>query len=320
MTEWRNGIAKITLPTPFPVGDVNVFLVKGERLTLVDAGTKTEIAWNSFVKQLNELHLSPNDIEQIIITHHHPDHVGFLAYFPKEVEVFGHPLNQPWLTITESFIEANEQFFVETLAEFGVPESFLTLKHEFRKTTKYSCNRLLTGHLVEGDTPLGLSEWKVIETPGHASSHIGLFREKDGAYIGGDQLLPHISPNPILEPPLPGEQERFKPQLQLNASLKKLASYPIEIVYPGHGADIAEVKPLIEKRLSRQHDRAMQVKKWLEQEEMTVFEVCQRLFPHIYERELILTLSETVAQFDYLLSLQEITKINKEFPYRYKAN
>ncbi len=94
----------------------------------------------------------------------------------------------------------------------------------------------------------------------------------------------------------------------------------IDTVYPGHGEYITEVQPLIEKRLSRQHDRAMQVKEWLKHEELTVFEVCQRLFPHIYERELILTLSETVAQFDYLLSLQEITMISKEFPYRYKAN
>ena len=320
MSEWTNGIARITLPTPFPVGDVNVFLIKGERLTLVDAGTNTDIAWNSFVKQLNELHLSPNDIEQIIITHHHPDHVGLLAYFPETVEVYGHPLNQPWLTISESFIKTNEDFFVRTLAEFGVVDSFLALKNEFRRTTKYSCERTLTGHLREGDTPLGLPEWKVVETPGHATSHIGLFRESDRAFIGGDLLLPHISPNPLLEPPELGIQERPRPQLDLNASLKKIASLEIDTVYPGHGENITEVQPLIEKRLSRQHDRAMQVKEWLKREELTVFEVCQRLFPHIYERELILTLSETVAQFDYLLSLQEITMISKEFPYRYKAN
>ncbi|MGJ7921265.1 MBL fold metallo-hydrolase [Neobacillus sp. LXY-4] len=320
MTEWRNGIAKITLPTPFPVGDVNVFLVKGERLTLVDAGTNTEESWNSFVRQLNDLHLTPNDIEQIIITHHHPDHVGLLAYFPETLEVYGHPYNQRWLTITEQFIEENEAFFVRTLKEFGVADQFLALKGVFRKTTKFSCNRTLTGHLIEGDTPPGLSDWKVIETPGHASSHIGLFRESDGAYIGGDQLLPHISPNPLLEPPLPGEQDRPQPQLQLNASLKNLAQFPIQIVYPGHGDDITDAGALIEKRLSRQHERAMQVKEWLKSEEMTVYEVCQRLFPHLYERELVLTLSQTVAQIDYLLSLQEITMINKEFPYRYKAN
>jgi len=320
MTKWRNGIAKIALPTPFPVGDVNVYLIKGDQLTLVDAGTNTSEAWNALVKQLNDLHLTPNDIEQIILTHHHPDHAGLLNYFPEAIGVYGHQLNQRWLTITEPFIEENEAFFIRTIQEFGVSERFLSLKNEFRKTTKYSCNRTLSGHLVEGDTPPGLSGWKVIETPGHASSHIGLFRETDGAYIGGDHLLPHISPNPILEPPLPGDIERPQPQLQLNASLKKISKYPIQCVFPGHGDEITEVGPLIEKRLGRQHDRAMQVKKWLAEDAMTVYEVCQRLFPHIYERELILTLSETVAQIDYLLSLQEITMINREFPYRYKAN
>ncbi|NMD70231.1 MBL fold metallo-hydrolase [Bacillus sp. DNRA2] len=320
MTEWKNGIAKITLPTPFPVGDVNVFLIKAERLTLVDAGTNNDESWAAFVKQLNDLHLTPNDIEQVIITHHHPDHVGLLAYFPESVEVYGHHLNQPWLTATETFIEDNEMFFERTLAEFGVSTEFLALKHEFRRTTKYFCNRVLTGHLAEGDTAPGLNGWKILETPGHASSHIGLLRESDGLFVGGDLLLPHISPNPILEPPLSRELDRPKPQLELNASLKKLTQYPIQTVLPGHGDEINDVVPLIEKRLSRQHERAMLVKKWLQAEDLTVFEVCQRLFPHIYERELILTLSETAAQIDYLLSLQEITMINKEFPYRYRAN
>ena len=159
--------------------------------------------------------------------------------------------------------------------------------------------------MLEGGTPQGLNDWKVIETPGHASSHIGLFREKDGAYIGGDLLLPHISPNPILEPPLQGEKERPQPQLELNASLKKIAEFPIQFVYPGHGDKISEVGSVIEARLERQHNRAMLVKTWLDKENLTVFEICQRLFPRIYEKELLLALSETVAQVDYLLSLQE---------------
>ncbi|MFB6465908.1 MBL fold metallo-hydrolase [Cytobacillus sp. Hz8] len=311
MASWKNGIAKITLPTPFPVGDVNVYVVKGERLTLVDAGVKTEAAWNVFTSELKELGLSPRDFEQVVLTHHHPDHIGFLEYLSPEMEVYGHPINQRWLLRSEPFLSEHQHFFYQLFTEFGISREFSPIIDSLKKQFKHLPKRILTGTLVEGDIPIGLSEWRVIETPGHAQSHIGLFREKDGTYIAGDHLLAHISPNPIIEPPLPGTSERPKSQLQYNASLQKILQYPIKLVYTGHGEEITDVPDLVEKRLQRQHQRAMTVKKWLKSEALTVFEVCIRLFPKVYQRELMLTISETVAQLDYLASIGELD-INME--------
>ncbi|SFA97389.1 MULTISPECIES: MBL fold metallo-hydrolase [unclassified Bacillus (in: firmicutes)] len=319
MTEWQNGIAKITLPTPFAVGDVNVYLVKGERLTLIDAGTKTEESWEAFKSQLGELGLTPEDIEQVVLTHHHPDHVGMLDYLPDSLEVYGHYINERWINRSEEFLEEHNRFFHAIFAEFGIPDQFLPFIKQSRRILRYSCHRPLTGELKEGDRPLGMSDWEVIETPGHAQSHIALFRESDGVLIGGDHIIAHISPNPLIEPPLPGETERPKSQLQYNASLKKVLNYPIELVYSGHGKEVFNLNPLIEKRLLKQHDRAMGVKQMLATEPLTVFQVCQRLFPTVYERELSLTISETVAQFDYLLSLGEIEMVTEHQPYLYRA-
>jgi glyoxylase-like metal-dependent hydrolase (beta-lactamase superfamily II) len=318
MTEWKDGIAKITVPTPFAVGDVNVYLVKGERLTLVDAGVKTEQSWESLKEQMGKLGLSPSDIEQVILTHHHPDHVGMLDFFPDSLEVYGHHLNERWICQTEGFFQVQEEFFRVHFREFGLPEEYFPLLSKLRKTLKYSCNRSLTGHLVEGMRPLGLSEWQVIETPGHAQSQIALYREKDGVLIGGDLILAHISPNPLLEPPAPGETERPKPQLQHNDSMKKLLSYPIQCVYTGHGEVVYKLAELIEKRLTRQYERAMTVHSWLKEEELTVFEICKRLFPSVYQRELMLTISETVAQLDYLSSIGEISSRDTK-PMLYQA-
>ncbi|KOP83336.1 MBL fold metallo-hydrolase [Cytobacillus solani] len=311
MAQWKDGIAKLIIPTPFPVGDVNVYVVKGERLTLVDVGPKTEDAWEALTEQLKELALTPEDIEQVVLTHHHPDHSGLLDYFSPALEVYGHRFNQRWLSRTDQFLEAHDEFYHQLFGEFGIPEQYFPLIGALKKTLRFACHRSLTGELAEGDTPVGLEEWMVIETPGHAQSHIGLLREKDGVYIGGDHLLAHISPNPLLEPPLPGETVRPKPQLQYNESLRKLSTLPIQLVYSGHGDDIYQVNMLIEKRLSRQRDRAMDVRKWLETERLTVFDICRRLFPTVYERELSLTISETIAQLDYLYAIGEI-KVSKE--------
>lgn len=307
MTEWKDGVAKMSLPTPFPVGDVNVYLIKGERLTLVDVGPKTEKAWNSLTQQLAELGLQPENIEQVILTHHHPDHCGLLDFFPDELDVYGHPLNERWIQPAETFLQEQEAFFKELFEEFGLPNEYFPLTSFFREGHKFLCNRSLTGQLVEGMRPLGLSEWQVIETPGHAQSQIALYREKDGVLIGGDLIIAHISPNPLLEPPAPGEKERPKPQLQHNHSMQKLLSYPIQVVKSGHGEDVYELAELVEKRLIRQHERAMTVNSWLKEEQLTVFEICKRLFPSVYKRELMLTISETVAQLDYLASIGEIS-------------
>ncbi len=306
MTVWKDGIAKMILPTPFPVGPVNVYLIKGERLTLVDAGPKTEDAWHSLTDQLAGLGLRPADIEQVILTHHHPDHAGMLDFFPESLEVYGHPLNERWIQPTEDFLLEHDAFFRDLFQDFGLPKENIPLLANFRKALMYSCSRSLTGQLVEGMRPPGLPEWQVIETPGHAQSQIALFRKRDGVLIGGDVIIESVSPNPLLEPPAPGEKDRPKPQLQHNASMKKLLDYPIQCVYSGHGKEVFQLAELVEKRLKQQHERAMMVKEWLIEEELSVFEICQRLFPKAYQRQLMLTISETVGQLDYLASIGEI--------------
>lgn len=47
----------------------------------------------------------------------------------------------------------------------------------------------------EGDRIDSMPGFTVIETPGHASTHISLYRESDGILIGGDALISHISSN-----------------------------------------------------------------------------------------------------------------------------
>jgi glyoxylase-like metal-dependent hydrolase (beta-lactamase superfamily II) len=308
MANWNGDIAKIALPTPFAVGDVNVYVVKGDALTLIDTGVKTKRSKEALANGLGDLGLNLTDIEQIILTHHHPDHAGALDFFEKDIPVYGHENNQRWLSISDEFLETHNRFFLDYAKKFGVAEELKNKLIHHRDEISFLSERKLHGYLAEGDELPGLPGWKVIETPGHAQSHLSFYRESDGVMIAGDHLLAKISPNPLMEPPLLPGGMRPRPLLQYNASLQKLLAFPISTVYSGHGSEVEgdAVADLIQNRFERQHNRAMQVKSMLQDKPLSVFEVCQRLFPKVYLQEVGLTLSETVGQLDYLEDLGEV--------------
>lgn len=312
-------VFKITLPTPFAVGDVNVYVVKGDTLTLIDAGAKTEEAWHSFNEQLSHLGYQPSDIEQIVITHHHPDHVGLLDYFSKDIPIIGHAKNQPWISQDKQFIEDNEPFYKELFTQLGLNPAFMALI-DMDEELKYSCCRSLTATIEEGDTIEGLAGFTVLETPGHAQSHIVLYREADGMLIAGDTLLARISPNPLLEPPQFGEIARPRPLIQYNNSLRKLLTLDMSRVVTGHGDDILNPHELIQKNFVSQKERAYHVLQMIKEKPMTAFEICTKLFPKVYLKQPLFTVSETVGQLDYLEEIGEIKIEVVNGQYIYHAN
>jgi glyoxylase-like metal-dependent hydrolase (beta-lactamase superfamily II) len=318
-TGFVHNIAKITLSTPYAVGDVNAYLIKGDVLTLVDAGPLTDTAWSQLTGALASLGYSADDIDQIVLTHHHPDHAGMLQRFSDSVKIIGHKYNQYWINRDELFHRDYDRFFYRLGSESGLPQAYLSAIPEFKSPLKYMGNRSLDDAVKEGDILPGMPGWKVIETLGHAQSHLSFYRESDGVMIAGDHILAHISPNPIIEPPFEGGTERTKPLLQYNDSLKKLMNIPISYAYTGHGKEVDDVHALIPKRLAKQEERAGSVLSMLQGKQQTVFDICKRLFPSVYQKELGLTLSETIGQLDYLESIGSIRKEKQNNVYYYYA-
>ncbi|KUP06315.1 beta-lactamase [Bacillus coahuilensis m2-6] len=304
--EWNLGVAKIVIPTPFAVGDVNAYLIKGDALTLLDAGPNTPEAKEAIQAGLKELGLRLDDVEQIILTHHHPDHAGGLEFFSKDIPIYGHKYNNLLLHRTDEFYTKHKAFYEGLYSRFGLPPEWLPFLDRIKGPLKFMTdNRQLTGIIGEGDALPGLAGWVAIETLGHAQSHLSFYQEQEQTLLAGDHLIKTISSNPIIELPFEGV-ERPKSLLQYNESMKKLLPYDIKLAYSGHGIEMSNVHSLIEHRLERQHVRAMKVKEMIKDYPRSVFEVCQSLFPEVYKKELWLTISETIGQLDYLESIGEV--------------
>ncbi len=303
------GIHCITLPTPFAVGDVNVFVIVSDKITLIDAGVKTPEAWDHFTKELAIIGYSVDEIDQVVITHHHPDHVGMLDYLPVEIPIYGHRFNRPWLIKDPVFFERHDTFYRELFLCLGLNEVLLEKAGQLSDPLAFSCHRHLTHELKEGDEIPGLAGWKVLETPGHAQSHIALYHIENQILMGGDLLLGHISSNPLFEPPMEGE-ERPKTLLQYNESLRKISELNLEVIFTGHGEEVTNVNSLINERLDKQKKRSELVLEMLKIEPLNALQVCQQLFPLVYKKELALTLSETLGQLDYL-EVEGYIKVDK---------
>lgn len=293
-------IHKIIIPTPFAVGDVNAFLLKGDSLTLFDVGPKTGEGIEALRFGLKEAGYTFKDIEQVVLTHHHPDHAGCLEPF-ENATVIGHPYNDLWLRRDAAFFDYHDRFYLDCLKEEGVPLNYFSWIEKMRRPLNLMGDRPLDDFLQDGDEVPGHPGWKVMETLGHAQSHLSFYHVETGAMIGGDLVLEKISSNPLIEPPLDPNSGRPKSLLQYNNSLRRLLNIPISIIYAGHMAEVRNAHELIETRFEKQKARAMKVLNMLEDGQKTIFQLNSELFPTKYEKELGLTLSETIGQVDYLV-------------------
>ena len=151
-----------------------------------------------------------------------------------------------------------------------------------------------------------LPEWQVLYTPGHSQSHLSLYREKDRLLVGGDHIIKHISSNAFIEPPRDGSHSRPLTLVQYRTALQMCADMEIDQVFAGHGEPVTNHRELISSRLQKNWDRTNALRQLLESGEKTAYELAALLFPTLYEKEMPLTLSETIGHIDLLMILHQV--------------
>ncbi|RFU65259.1 MBL fold metallo-hydrolase [Peribacillus glennii] len=316
------GIDIIELPTEWPVGPVNVFLIRGEKLTLVDCGRKLEKAWNTFNSVLRECGLSIMDIEQIVLTHHHGDHTGFLDWILEKnpVPVFAHTNCRPYLSRDDFHFKRGVEFFANFYKEFGISEESAKELAGSRGWNQGQRNKIeITLELDEGIPIPGLSEWQVIETKGHAQSHISLYRSSDQVLLCGDHLIKHTPAGIFLESPIFPETERSKPLIQYINNLKKCLDIPVRAALSGHGDIIDNLPALINETLQKIDKRADRVKSKLLNGRKTGYELVREIYPDRFEKAIIVLASDMIGLLDLLLERGEIFSENESGVLYYHA-
>lgn len=311
-------ITKMTLPTPFKVGDVNVYLLEGDGLTLVDTGPMTEETWKALKESFKRNKRSLKDIDQIVLTHHHMDHVGLVNQIleEKEVPVYAHESAIPYLKKDRTFMQEREEYFISLYRKHGVPEDLLIRAKEIlRYLDQFTTPIDSISTLKEGDKLPGEDAFEILYTPGHAPDHISLYDRTRLILIGGDHLIKHISSNAFVEP-VYGTLERPRSLLVYREALKKVMKLPLRLVYAGHGEEITEAKELIADRLLKQEQRAEAILHAMGSNK-NAFLLTKEIFPKLYLKELSLTMSEVLGHIDLLLENEDVEIRDEEGIYTF---
>jgi glyoxylase-like metal-dependent hydrolase (beta-lactamase superfamily II) len=296
-------VETLSLPTPYAVGPVNAYVIVAEPITMIDAGVNTVDAENALKLGFAAKGLFVEGVERLLITHGHPDHYGLVPTIRKMSHAEAFMGEEEFARITDSrvpwemgrlLLEAG--FPMELLEKMGERERTMRRVHQ---VTQLECTPVKVGDVFEfRDFSL-----EAISLPGHTGGHLGYWEEKSGTLFAGDTLLPHISPNPLLEPEGEPPSQRRRSLKQYLESLARLEELDLRLVFPGHGPPITT--PAENIRYMREHHgrRLDVVADCLDETGKSAYAVAQQLYPNVKDYDQFLSVSEVVAHLDVLVEL-----------------
>ena len=310
----RAGIHRIALPTPFLVGRVNCYLIEDEPLTLIDTGPNSGKSLDDLERALAAHGRRIEDLELIVLTHQHMDHLGLLEILARRsgAEVASFHLLGPYLADWSHSAAADDEFAQSLMRRHGVPDDLATVLGSLAAAFRaFGSSGQVTRELRDGDAlELRDRTLKIYHRPGHSPSDT-IFSDADREMlIAGDHLLANISSNPLVSRPLSGGPDQPRPRalLQYIDSMRLTRELPARLVLPGHGDPILEHAQLIDERLRMHRRRADRILHILDAQPLTAHEIALRMWGNVAVTQAYLTLSEVLGHLDLLVEAAHVAE------------
>lgn len=248
-------IHALALPTPWPVGPVQVYLIESEPLTLVDTGVRSRDSWDALVGGLEALGYAPGDLRRVILTHYHADHLGQAESLRRSGATLEVLCHEQEVELVEGFSVERDENIEDTLAlfrEHGVPEDVLAAQR--RRLLSFLeddplCEPTRVDRAVRDGERVAFKdlELEVLHAPGHTRGHLLLHHAGAGVLVTGDHVMGEMVPatttcytGPLPEPGDPlRRRPRFRGLPAYLRSLRRLRGSALRVLLPAHGGLIA---------------------------------------------------------------------------------
>jgi glyoxylase-like metal-dependent hydrolase (beta-lactamase superfamily II) len=322
-TEVAPGVLWMRLPLPMALDHVNVFaLADVDGWTIIDTGFDSKRG-RAIWGRLLAGPLAGKPVARVVVTHHHPDHIGLAGWFQAQgAELL--TTRTAWLyarmlTLDEQALPLPQQIAFWRAA--GMPDDMLAARATQRPFNfadvvaplPLGFTRLNEGQVVT----LGQRRWRVHMGNGHAPEHATFWSLDDNLILGGDQLLPSISANIGVYPTEP-DADPLGEWLTSCAAFAPMARAD-HLVLPGHKLPFTGL-PLRLHQMAENHHGALA--RLLDH--LSTPRTAADCFMPVFKREISgdaygLALVEAVAHLNHLLHQGAVCRTMQDGVWLWKA-
>jgi len=226
---------------------------RGDNL-LVDCGWDTDDSRLALQEQLAELGSGVADIQNLVITHAHPDHCGLAGRLKQESNctVWMHEAEEAFLR--SRYVEVGETLGTmdKWLVRMGLPPEDRDDLERGSMPMRFFVATVEPDKLLQGGEKIEIGDFtfEVVWTPGHSKGHICLYEPNHELLLSGDHVLPTITPNVSLHP-----QQDPNPLASYLDSLDRVSRLKVKRMLPAHEWDITDFQRRVEKIVVHHEER-----------------------------------------------------------------
>src|SRR3954469_20322937 len=274
--------APIRIPLPLPhIGSVNAWLLPGDPLTLIDTGACDDEALTALEAGLRRAGVRIEDIELILVTHHHLDHSGLAATIAARsgARIAAYERAAAYGVQYEARGEADRRFSLSLMRHHGVPAPVIADTEDFWEMLRTQSDAYRADPLGDGEfIRAGGRDLRVVARPGHSTTDALLLDDDERTAFVGDHLLAKISSNTEIYPALEPTGSRPRARVEYLESLQRTAAMPLARLHTGHGEDVTNHAELVAQRLADHERRCARIVAALQDGSATAYRIAADLW------------------------------------------